>query len=753
MRVFFSKYWLSLTVLLLIFGITSLIIPRLIIDNAPEIYFPDSATAVTLDKAVRKIFPTDQVLVLVLQSDDLWGEGFIRQFDGVVRSLESNPSIERVVTITTVDHISGTKDDFVVEPLVDPDELDFSGSKLLIDRVLSDRFAPGLVVSDKADALALIIRPHSLEGSLQRKALLDSVLSEIKAHGLEKNVVAVAGHIALDVAQLEAMIQDSLVFIPLTTTVGLVLIWLLFRRLLAVVVAAVMVGTMVSIAVALLALWGKPYTLVASIMPPFMSALTTALLIHIFNSMSHASRLGYSGEKRVDWAMASVRRPVLFTCLTTAAGLFSLAVNQIQPIQAFGVVTGVTILLLYPVVVGLLPAIFLRWDRRGWPSMRQSMRWLDRALLLFSRLAIRKAGWVLGITVVLLGLLSPFVFKVHAETDIYKFFKDDHPLNQSTRLVEEKMTGVTSLEVVFDVDEREGLKSPERLVEIKRFQDWVDSLASVDRSFSMVDVVEEMNWAFHGEQAEYRRVPESTQLLSQYLFIYSGKELYELVDEGFQKTRLTMNLNVSGANEIQGVIDEINTYLKQSPVADLQWQVVGFGRLFADQEGLLVQGQANSLWVVLLLIFLIMCLLWRSLGDALLCMLPNVSPILIIFILMGAFGIWLDMATAMIASVAIGVAVDDTIHIYYGYKERIRQGRGVVFSLLRTYSQAGRAVVATTLVLSVQMLLLALSEFIPTIEFGVLTAIGLVAALVFDLLVLPALLVVISKKAEVREGH
>ncbi len=748
MRIFLSKnkYILSILVLFLLYVLSSSLILDLKVDNAPEAYFPSSAPAVSLDQAVRQIFPTDQVLVIVLQGKDIWQENFIKQFDSAVRSLELNPDIERVVAITTVDHISGTDEDFIVAPLVDPDALDLSDPQFLVQHVLSDRFAPGLVVSYEADALALIVRPYVLEGSLQRKALLDFVLSELHAHDLDGSVVAVAGHIALDVAQLEAMIQDSLVFIPLTTMVGLLLIWVLYRRLLAVVLAAVMVGTMVSIAVALLALWGKPYTLVASIMPPLISALTTALLIHVFNGMSQASRLGYEAERRVGWAMAQVRRPVLFTCLTTAAGLFSLAVNQIQPIQAFGVVSGVTVLLLYPVVVGLLPAILVRWDKSSWPSMRQTLRWLDRLILLFSRLAIRKAGWVLGITVVLLGLLSPFIFRVHAETDIYKFFKEDHALNQSTRLVEEKMTGVTSLEVVFDVDEPNGLKAPERLAEIKRFQNWLDSLASVDRSFSMVDVIEEMNWAFHGEQAEYRRVPENAQLLTQYLFIYSGKELYELVNENFQKTRLTINLNVSGANEIQLVIDEISSYLEQNPVADLEWQVVGFGRLFADQESLLVQGQANSLWVVLSLIFLIMWLLWRSLGDALLCMLPNVSPILIIFILMGGLGIWLDMATAMIASVAIGVAVDDTIHVFHGYRERVKKGCGVVFALVRTYSQAGRAVMATTVVLSAQMLLLSFSSFIPTIEFGVLTAIGLVAALFFDLLVLPALLVLLSKK-------
>jgi predicted RND superfamily exporter protein len=124
-------------------------------------------------------------------------------------------------------------------------------------------------------------------------------------------------------------------------------------------------------------------------------------------------------------------------------------------------------------------------------------------------------------------------------------------------------------------------------------------------------------------------------------------------------------------------------------------------------------------------------------------MIPNLSPILLIFIFMGIFGIWLDMATAMIASVAVGIAVDDTIHVFHGFIKRIKAGSRPVTALVRTYSQAGRAVLTTTVILSAQFLILITSEFVPTGNFGVLTSIGLVAALIFDLMLLPAILLLV----------
>jgi transposase-like protein len=174
----------------------------------------------------------------------------------------------------------------------------------------------------------------------------------------------------------------------------------------------------------------------------------------------------------------------------------------------------------------------------------------------------------------------------------------------------------------------------------------------------------------------------------------------------------------------------------------VKWEIAGVGRLFADMEDLLIAGQVYSLWGALALIFVFILLFLRSLPAAALCMIPNLSPVFLIFVIMGSTGIWLDMATAMIASVAIGIAVDDTLHVYHGFQQRMKRGASPVLALLRTYHGAGRAVVTTTVILSAQFMILTASDFIPTRNFGLLTTAGLIAALLFDLLLLPALLII-----------
>ena len=389
-----------------------------------------------------------------------------------------------------------------------------------------------------------------------------------------------------------------------------------------------------------------------------------------------------------------------------------------------------------------MPPIFARWDRGGWARPGKGIGLLDAPVAWLRRLGMRYPRWVLIITVLLLGVGAPQVLTVEVESDLFRFFHEDHPITQSNQVLTERLSGVTALEVVFEAPARDAFKQVEALREIQAFREWVAARPEVDRVTSLVDMIEEMHWGFHAEDPDYRRLPEQSDLIAQYLFIYDGSDLYELVDRDFRITRVMLNLNVNGASKINAIMADIEAYLEQRALGELSFDIGGFGRLFGDQERLLIEGQIRGLLLAVGLIFLFMVIIWRSLSAALLCMVPNLSPILVIFIVMGLFGIWLDMATAMITGVAVGIAVDDTIHVYYGYSSRRARGRSPVWALARTYQHAGRAVTATTLILSAQFLLLLGSPFLPTNDFGLLTALGLVTALLFDLLVLPALLMV-----------
>jgi predicted RND superfamily exporter protein len=474
-----------------------------------------------------------------------------------------------------------------------------------------------------------------------------------------------------------------------------------------------------------------------------LSALTIAALVHLFNALHYAAQRGLVGRFRVERALEEIRKPARYTALTTAAGLASLGASPIAPIATFGFTSAIGVVLIYVVVILLVPPLFSRWDHSEWPKRKGGGHWMDVGLGFLSRVGIRYPGAVVGVTAVLLLIGVPQLFFIKVETNLQEFFEPTHEVRRSTDQIDERMIGTMTMQVVFTASTPEGIKTPENLNQIKSFQDWVEQLPEVDKSISPADFVEEMNWGFHEEKAQFRSIPSNPQLISQYLFIYDGEDMYDVVDRDYNMGLVNLNLNVHSASEISRVMEQIRAYLDNNIGQGMTWDIAGMGRLFSDMEELLVRGQVYSLSGALLLIFLLMLLLWRSFSQALLCMIPNLSPILLIFIFMGIFGIWLDMATAMIASVAAGIAVDDTIHVFHGFIKRVKAGSTPVSALVRTYHQAGRAVLTTTIILSAQFMVLMASEFIPTGNFGLLTSIGLVAALLFDLMLLPAILLLI----------
>ncbi|MEE4109741.1 MAG: MMPL family transporter [Halieaceae bacterium] len=712
---------------------------RLTLDNAPESYFPKDSPSVRFNDSVREDFPLDQVIVALFEGAEVYGDEVLGRLDALVTELQADERVERVLAATTVDHIRATADGFTVDRLLAIDDgLDAAQREA---RARSDRFAAGSVVGEDSPALAVVVRPWPMETSLERLELEQLLRSSIARHDLEERLTGVAGHIALDVAQLRSMLRDVATLVPGTLGISLLLLWWLFRRWLVLGLATAVISAVTGFAVALLVILDKPFTLITAIVPPLLTAITVAMLMHLFNAVAQAAPSGRQGRARIDYALDEITRPTLYTALTTAAGLLSLTASPIRPIETFGLISACGVALAALLVVFIVPALLLAWDKGPWTARQQGMRWLDGATRALLRVGLRRPIAVLIAAGALLLAAVSQLPRIDVETDLYEFFAEDHPIIRDTQRVEERLTGVMPLEVVFEGPGIDSLQAPERLRAIADVQAWLDAHPAIAHSVSLPELVSEMHWAFHGEDAAYRAVPDDAMLVAQYLFIYDGIDLYEVANRDFDRSRILLNLSAHSAGTLNALLDDLEAYLQANPPADLSWDLAGMGRLFADQERLLIRGQLHSLYAVVVFIVLLMLLMWRRASLAVASMVPNLAPLALIFGAMGLLGIWLDMATAMVASVAVGIALDDTIHVMDGYQRRRAAGASTCWALARTVRQRGRAVCATTVVLVGQFVFMAVSPFQPTAIFGWLTAFGLVVAMVFDLLVLPAILI------------
>ncbi len=732
--------------LILLNVLPSLFLTQIVFDNAPEVYLPPDQAGVVLKKDLEEIFPGDQNAIILFQGDDLYSDQFLERLHRVTQELKREPNVERVVSVTEMEHIEGTEDGFEVSELLGKEKRDeISKALARYQFAQSDRIASGMTVSHTPHYMAIMIRPEKIHSTIERIDLMVRVDEILTKNNIIDHVIARAGPVVVEIEQFRSTVRDTIKFVPGTVIVGLLFIWLIFRQGLAVLVAGITTGAVVSSAMLLFVVFSVPYTMIASMLAPMLASLTTAFLIHFYSYLKLASSYHYQGKKRVSFALKQVKKPVFFTALTTVLGLASLSASPILPIGHFGLIAASGVTLLCFLVLFIIPPVFIQFDKNDWSSQKHKVNWLDKLLKSIVALSIRRAGWALAFVLLLLVIGGPFILKVNAETNLLKFFPEGHFVTENTQLVEDKLTGVMPLEVVLTGDARDSLKKLKNLEQIEQLSNWLVQQPEIDRAISLVDFLEDMHRAMNYNDPAFLKLPDNDPLISQYFFIYDGDEVYELVDREFNKTRIVISLHEHNSRNIRTVIERIENYL-QDNISGMTWAVGGEGRLFADQDRLLISGQIDSLLVAVLMIFLIMLYLWKSLSIAVLSMLPNLSPIAAIFIFMGIFGIWLDMATAMIASVAIGIAVDDTVHLLYGYKKRLDSGCSVLYALVQSYYKTGRAIVVTTMILCAQFLLVATADFVPISHFGLLTAIGLFIALIFDLILLPALIVIFYHK-------
>ncbi len=733
--------WLALAILL---GIQLASLPILFnihFNNAGDIYSPPDAPAIQLRNSLFKEFPNDEAIIALFEGDALYSPAFLATLHRAAQKMERHPSVDRVLTLTTVEHIEATDDGFAVSRLVDPNKLDTRTPAEWKARVMSDAFAPGLIASEDGRAVALVVRPIFLKESLARRDVYLALKAAIAAEPTLKSVhTATAGTVAQTVEELHSIWRDSAIFIPLTVVIGLALMWWVVGRVRPVVVGGLAVGAVVSASVAGLVLSGQPYTPITAMIPTLMAAYTTATLLHLYAAIQRARVALLKRPQRIARALKDTFKPGLFNVLTTGAGLLSLLWVDIPPVQTFGLAGAIGTLMVFLVVFILVPPILLKWDTPRWPRRGSGLAHARRLAAAVAVFSLRNARAVLIVTVVLVLATIPLVMQVKVESNLIKFFAPDHVISRSTDKIENKLSGVTSLEIVLTGSSRDSLKDPATLAQIKKLQVWVKQQPEVDRAFSMVDVLEQMNSAFRGEDLGPNALPTNRKVVKQLLLIYDGDDLYELVNREFQRGRITLSLNVHGANEISRVIEKTRAYVIAHPIDGVEVDFAGFGRLFSDQEDRIVEGQVKSFSSAFLQILLLLALLFHSFRGALICLVPNLAPLFFIFVMMGTVGIALDVATVMIAGVILGITVDDTIHLYHGYLHRIRHGVSPVFAIIRSVESSGRAVIAISIVLIAQFSLLGLSDFSPTAHFGILCAVGLFAGQVFELLLMPALL-------------
>jgi predicted RND superfamily exporter protein len=727
--------WLLLGLVCLLTAASLLGASKLGVDNALDIWFVEGDPALEAYDAFQETFGNDEVVVMSLHQPggilDEQGMGRIRAVGEIAAEVEG---IHRVLSLATIEQIRSGEDWLEVAPLYQPPVGDdFARS------VLEDPLLVGTLVNASGDTSLVLAWMESMDDiDAQRDAILADLRERVEAGGEQVNY---AGMGVVYAALNQASTVDSQVFIAASYLVIVGLLLLLFRRIGPVVLTLVVVGLAAIWLMGLYGATGHDINMVTMVLPTLMLIIGVSDCIHFLNRAVEQPVEGTRWEK-ARAAVAFMFWPCFMNSLTTAAGFAALATASMPVVRDLGIFAAIGVLGAFlAALIGC--SVGLLWQRMEPAPEPPAL--LNRTVAGMARLATERPAAVLvgALVLILTGALG--ITKLEVDTYSIDYLKAHHQVRVDSETIEAQFGNYTPLELV--VSSPGALRDPEVMGAVAAWQDAMEAHPRVDWTRSPADTVRKLNQVLSDGKPESFVVPQDASALEQALLLYESdpdSDLSNLVSADEDSLRVTAGIPMVSAKAFGEILDELLELAELPPGATIT--PGGYLPLYVRIMEEVVASQVSSFALAFLVIFVMLALLFRSIRLSALAIPANLVPVVIILGIMGLVGIRLDVATVTVSAIMLGLIVDDTTQFLYRFRYelgRLGDHRAAVEAAIHG---VGRALLSTTVVLSLGFLVLGLAQIRSVSWFGVLMSLAMVCALVGDLLMLPAMIVLFKPK-------
>ncbi len=744
--------WLSVITVFSVLSITGLrigdrqILEGLRIDNSMEVWFREDDPTWLQYKRFQNYFEGDEFAIISFKVDDVFHPEVLEKIKDLTGKLYELPYILQVVSLTNTADFRGEGDVLEIRELFEKIPDDPARLKEIRTRVLNHPLYRGSVISEDGTTTAILVRIETQAQGINYQYEITNLLTELCERESEEGKYAfhIAGIPILVGMEEKASWDDAALEYPLSFIFLVVFLYLLHRRIVFVVVPLAVI-TVPNIWIhGVIPLCGSTYNMITNIIASVVMVIGIADAIHFISEYNSQIRKEKDSASAVRKAFKLVVLPCLFTSLTTAAGFMSMSISRLRPVKEFSIYVGIAMIMTF-IVNMVLVSIWLSSLKK---VPRETPASKDTGILhgLMRRVAsINRRHVKINIVIALLVFLVSFtgIIRIEVNTHEIKYFRKNHPLRVATEFIEQNLTGTIPLEIMLFGPE-DAFKEPDILQRLEKLEDFIGSIEQVQKTFSMVDFLKEINRVLNDEDPAFYRIPETRSAVAQLLLLTEGNdnELEHYVDfTSFSVARLSGNLNYIDNNEMAAINASIEQKISElfDPVG-IRAEMAGSMPMYLNAMDYVMDSQFKGFSLALIVIFIMLSILVRSFKLGLLAMVPNIIPIFLTMGIMGWAHIYLDMGTVLIASVAIGLAVDDTIHFIARFRYHFDRLHNYDTALDETFYSVGPPITITSIVLFFGFGVLVVSTFMPVVYFGILAATTMVSALIADLFVLPALI-------------
>jgi hypothetical protein len=490
---------------------------------------------------------------------------------------------------------------------------------------------------------------------------------------------------------------------------------------------------------------GLPMTVVASAVPIIMVAISASYGIHVLHHYYEAIREGEAHPVRA--ALEKVAPSIGMVGIVSALGAASLLTFPVTSIRQFGIITTVGALAAMAVCLTFAPAVLGLLKLQD--ARASESTWSDDRIGGIARFSVRHRIGVLVGAVVIMMVSAVGISRMEIGTDIIRYFPNGHRLRAAFDAFNAKLGGVRRINIMVEGAEPDAIKDPELLRKIQRFQEYAESLPHVGDTSSFADVIRRIHQEMNGGDPAYHVIPDSRELVAQYLLLYSISgdpgDFAEYVDYDYQRTKVRIMFNTSEQRDHRYLYESLKAYAAKEMGPGVKVEFGGDVMFWLAQMRHIAVGKVYNIVTSIAFVLLFCAVTFRSVAAGFFSIFPLVIATMMTFGLMGFVGIRLEASTAILTSVAVGVGVDFALHYLINFRQEIERFQGDVDIeevAMRVFMIGGKPILFDMISNILGFSVLMFSAFLPVRYFGWLISLTMVSVGVATLLVMPALIAV-----------
>ncbi len=720
-------------------------------DFSYRIWFRTSDPLIkTYDEFERKFGNDDTVVVLVHSPSGIFDSDSITIIRELTENLWQVPDIIKVDSLTNYQWTHAYQDDIKIEDFI-PEEFSFDNIDKRKEIAVNHHVLPDYLINKDATVSLLYAKVKPYPGGAPNDALLINKSKEAieKIVNKSDHRFYINGATAINNTFRVVAEEDSQTMVPMVLVVITIFLIIFFKKLVGILIPFAVIFLSLISTLGFSGFIGIKFNNMITMIPIILIAISIADTVHVLVTYFQYRKMG-NNEK--DATLLSFKKnisPTLLTSVSTSIGFLSFSQADLLPLADLGILAAfgtmyawiITLTLVAPLLVLIPVKVKINVEeKQQMLSEKLTPKYFD---FLFK---FRKPVFIVSLFTFFLSVYVGFQNEVNSNP--YAYFAENVPLRIANEFGLEKMGGVTGPEIIIHSGKSDGIKSVEFLKKVEKFEQWLLSNAEVSKLISIIDIIKSMNMSFNGDQKEFYKIPETDKAIAELLFLYTmslpqGMDINDRISLDYESMRMTMLWSSQDSLSALANIDKYKKAAKDQFGLDMT--LTGKIPIYQGMNDLVVDTFFTSISFAIIGISILLIFAFASIKVGFASMLPNIIPLGFGAAIMTILSKPIDIGTALVTSVCLGIVVDDTVHFLSNYNKYRKQGMSNKEAVKRVITYTGPALFTTSFILMAGFGIMAFSSFIPNVNFGILSAVVLGIALLIDLTFLPAMLLLKEK--------